>query len=78
MEQPNTTTPQNNKWASPFKQTFFHGTKESLNMGDFVEAGQPSYFGKQNNAKFIYLTATLDAAIWGAELAGEEGLERIY
>ena len=28
--------------------------------------------------KYIYLTATLDAAIWGAELALGEGRERIY
>ena len=30
------------------------------------------------HAKYIYLTATLDAAIWGAELALGEGPERIY
>ncbi|MFO7525535.1 MAG: NAD(+)--rifampin ADP-ribosyltransferase, partial [Ignavibacteriaceae bacterium] len=29
-------------------------------------------------AKYIYLTATLDAAIWGAELAEGDGRERIY
>ncbi|MEX0988608.1 MAG: NAD(+)--rifampin ADP-ribosyltransferase [Bacteroidales bacterium] len=28
--------------------------------------------------KYIYLTATLDAAIWGAELAQGEGGGRIY
>ena len=28
--------------------------------------------------KFIFLTATLDAAIWGAELSFGEGRERIY
>jgi len=33
---------------------------------------------KKNKAKYIYLTATLDAAIWGAELALGEGRERIY
>ena len=27
---------------------------------------------------FVYFTATLDAAVWGAELAGGEGRGRIY
>lgn len=30
------------------------------------------------NAKFVYFAATLDAAIWGAELAVGDGHERIY
>ncbi|AFH47820.1 Rifampin ADP-ribosyl transferase [Ignavibacterium album JCM 16511] len=37
-----------------------------------------SNYGQQKNAKYIFLTATLDAAIWGAELAVGEGRERIY
>lgn len=40
--------------------------------------GIQSNYGKLKKAKFIYLTATLDAAIWGAELALGEGKERIY
>ncbi len=63
---------------SPFAQTYFHGTKANLKIGDFIEIGLNSNFGQRNNAKYIYLTATLDAAIWGAELALGEGLERIY
>ena len=63
---------------SPFAQTFFHGTKAELKIGDFIEVGLNSNYGKRNNAKFIYLTATLDAAIWGAELALGTGGERIY
>ena len=35
-------------------------------------------FLSRKNAKYIFLTATLDAAIWGAELAFGEGRERIY
>ena len=34
--------------------------------------------GKRTKRNIIYLTATLDAAIWGAELALDEGPERIY
>ena len=63
---------------SPFAQTYFHGTKADLKIGDFIEVGLNSNYGQRNNAKYIYLTATLDAAIWGAELAVGEGRERIY
>jgi rifampin ADP-ribosylating transferase len=63
---------------TPFSQTFFHGTKADLKIGDFLNIGLNSNFGQNTNAKYIYLTATLDAAIWGAELALGEGRERIY
>ena len=62
----------------PFAQTYFHGTKADLKIGDFIEIGINSNFGAGNKAKYIYLTATLDAAIWGAELALGEAPERIY
>ncbi len=62
----------------PFKQTFFHGTKADLKLGDLIETGYKSNFGNRNNSKFIFLTATLDPAIWGAELAIGNGRERIY
>ncbi len=62
----------------PFAQTYFHGTKADLKLGDFIEAGFNSNFGQRKNAKYIFLTSTLDAAIWGAELAIGEGRERIY
>src|ERR1700712_902496 len=67
-----------NPAQSPFCQTFFHGTKVDLKIGDFIEVGLNSNYGKNNKAKYIYLTATLDAAIWGAELALSEKRERIY
>lgn len=63
---------------TPFSQTFFHGTKADLKIGDFIEVGYNSNFGQRRNAKYIFLTATLDAAIWGAELAFGEERERIY
>lgn len=63
---------------SPFVQTYFHGTKANLAIGDFIETGINSNYGQNNKAKYIYLTATLDAAVWGAELALGEGKERIY
>jgi hypothetical protein len=63
---------------SPFIQTFFHGTKADLKLGDIIETGLKSNYGQKKKAKYIYLTATLDAAVWGAELASGEGPERIY
>ncbi len=69
---------ENKSIQSPFSQTFFHGTKADLKIGDFIIIGINSNYGQKNNAKYIYLTATLDAAIWGAELALGEGRERIY
>jgi hypothetical protein len=63
---------------TPFAQTFFHGTKGDLAIGELIEIGFNSNYGKQKKAKYIFLTATLDAAIWGAELALGEERERIY
>jgi rifampin ADP-ribosylating transferase len=63
---------------SPFAQTYFHGTKADLKIGEFIEVGLNSNYGQQHQAKYIYLTSTLDAAVWGAELALGEGAERIY
>ena len=68
----------NHLGQSPFAQTYFHGTKADLKIGDFIEIGLNSNYGQKKKAKYIYLTATLDAAIWGAELALGEGRERIY
>ena len=64
--------------ATPFVQTYFHGTKADLKVGDLIEVGFNSNYGQKKNAKYIFLTATLDAAVWGAELAIGEGRERIY
>jgi rifampin ADP-ribosylating transferase len=63
---------------TPFSQTYFHGTKAELKTGDFIETGVDSNYGSPKKAKYIYLSATLDAAVWGAELALGEGKERIY
>ena len=57
---------------------FFHGTKADLQPGDLLAPGYGSNYGARVRANFIYLTATLDAATWGAELAVGEGPGRIY
>jgi len=59
-------------------EIYYHGTKANLNIGDLIEAGYNSNYGKRKKANYVYLTATLDAAIWGAELAVGEGAGRIY
>lgn len=59
-------------------QRFYHGTKANLKQGDLIEPGFNSNYGKRKKASYVYLTATLDAAIWGAELALGEGADRIY
>src|SRR5699024_5944988 len=57
---------------------FYHGTKVVLNPGDLLEPGYKSNFGKREQANFVYLTATIDAATWGAELALGERKGKIY
>jgi len=57
---------------------FYHGTKPDLKAGDLLEPGNSSNFGERRKANYVYLTATLDAATWGAELAVGEGPGRIY
>jgi hypothetical protein len=57
---------------------FYHGTKADLQPGDLLEPGYSSNFGERREANYIYLTASLDAATWGAELAVGEGPGRIY
>lgn len=59
-------------------QRFYHGTRADLKPGDLISAGYSSNYGARKQASWVYLTGTLDAAIWGAELATGEGPERIY
>lgn len=59
-------------------QKFYHGTKANLKKGDLIEPGFNSNYGKRKKASFIYLTATLDAATRGAELAQGEERGRAY
>ncbi|WP_201314319.1 NAD(+)--rifampin ADP-ribosyltransferase [Dyella sp. EPa41] len=57
---------------------YYHGTKVDLQSGDLIAPGYASNDGKRERAAFVYLSATLDAATWGAELAVGEGRGRIY
>jgi hypothetical protein len=53
----------------PSSQQFFHGTRAELKPGDRIETGRSCNYGKRKEAAYVYLTASLDAATWGAELA---------
>jgi rifampin ADP-ribosylating transferase len=57
---------------------YYHGTRANLKPGDLIAPGFTSNYGKMKKAAYVYLTATLDAAIWGAELAQGDGPGRIY
>jgi rifampin ADP-ribosylating transferase len=59
-------------------QTLYHGTRADLLPGDLIGPGYSSNYGQRKQASWVYLAATLEAAIWGAELATGEGRQRIY
>ena len=63
--------------ATVFARSYFHGTKADLRPGDLVAVGYQSNF-KAGQLSWVYFAGTLDAAIWGAELAAGSGRERIY
>ena len=47
-------------------QPLYHGTNAALKPGDFIKPGKNSNCGKRKKAAYVYLTATLGAATWGA------------
>ena len=57
---------------------FYHGTKAGLGVGDLLSPNYNSNYGEGKKANFIYMSATMDAAAWGAELAAGDGAGRIY
>ena len=58
--------------------TYLHGTKADLAVGDLLVSGRESNFEAGRVMNYVYFSATLDAAVWGAELAGGEGRGRVY
>lgn len=54
--------------ASTFSQSFFYGTQADLKPGDLIITGLPSNFIERKPLSWVYFAATLDAAIWGAEI----------
>ena len=57
---------------------YYHGTKADLVPGDLIVPGKMTNYGSGLAARHVYLTKTLEAAVWGAELAQGDGRGRIY
>jgi len=57
---------------------YLHGTRADLAIGELLAPGRESNFERGRVMNYIYFTATLDAATWGAELAAGDGPGRIY
>ena len=57
---------------------YLHGTKADLAVGELLVSGQRWNFEAGRVMNYVYFSATLDAAVWGAELATGEGRGRIY
>jgi rifampin ADP-ribosylating transferase len=57
---------------------YLHGTRAALAVGDMLVPGRLSNFEEGRLMNYVYFTATLDAAVWGAELAAGEGRGHIY
>lgn len=65
--------------SSGYPPYLYHGTKADLEPGDLIMPGFLANFGEPGRvANHVYLTGTLNAAIWGAELALGDGPGRIY
>jgi rifampin ADP-ribosylating transferase len=63
----------------PYKSgVYLHGTKADLAVGEMLVPGRESNFEQGRVMNYVYFTATLDAATWGAELAAGAGRGRIY
>jgi len=56
---------------------FYHGTRADLRVGDLLSPGFASNY-QERKLSWIYFSGTLDAAIWGCELAKGNGPQRIY
>lgn len=57
----------------------FHGTRADLKRGAQIKPGYTSNYGQTSRrANYVYFARTMDAAMWGAELAIGEGPGRIY
>ena len=63
---------------NPNSQRLYHGTKADLEPGALIVPGYSSNYGTRKKAAWVYLSATLEAATWGAELALGDGPARIY
>jgi len=64
-------------YAADAEPPFYHGTRADLRPGDLLSPGFRSNFADRK-LSWIYFSASLEAAVWGAELARGEARQRIY
>lgn len=57
---------------------YLHGTRADLSIGDQLVPGRFSNYQPGRVMNHVYVTQTLDAAVWGAELAAGDGPCRIF
>ena len=61
-----------------FRLQDVQGAIDDLAVGHLLVPGRESNFEAGRVMNYVYFTATLDAAVWGAELASGEGRGRVY
>jgi rifampin ADP-ribosylating transferase len=64
-------------YAADATPPFYHGTRAELAPGDLLRPGFSSNYADRI-LSWIYFSAAIESAVWGAELAKGEGRERIY
>lgn len=65
-------------YAADAVPPFYHGTRAALAAGDLLTPGRDANYGDGAAGSWIYFSATLGAAAWGAQLARGAGAERVY
>lgn len=57
---------------------YLHGTRAVLAPGELLTPAQPSNYRDDAPLRHVYLTQTMHAAAWGAQLALGDGEPRVY
>lgn len=57
---------------------YLHGTKAVLAPGEMLTPAYPSNFRENAPLRHVYVTETMHAAAWGAQLARGDGEPRVY
>ena len=75
-------TPVTHDACADVEGPFYHGTRIRFQAGDLLTPGRASNFEAGRVSNNVYFSASLEAAIWGAELAtrlaGDEGRGHVY
>ena len=57
---------------------YYHGTRADLSVSDLLSPGFASNYADRKPLSWIYFSAAIESAVWGAELAQGAGRQRIY